>query len=750
MNSHPTVVPFLLLVAATTLSAQDPVTTRELPPGPTSVRQSTAIEQRGNHVFAGGFDYEATLDGTGMRFVPALGMAAASTQQLALRLRAVGRASAPIPAAALTAQPAIAGHQVSYPRGETMRERYDVTPAGLQLSWHFATPPAGTGDLVVHYDLDTTLPLAAAAAGTLSFHLPGIGGVGIGAVTGIDALGRRIAGELRLHEKVLELRLAAAFVDEAAYPLVLDPLIGTQFLAETGGWNDSASDVAYDATNDMWLVVFRRVFSAASQAIRAQRISGAGALVGSFLSLVSTINVNHPTVANLNLRDTFVVAWQQAPSMFEPYDIVCLSVNAATGATSVATSIAAAAGDEIHPDATGDNTTSDDEAMIAYEQPGAGIKIASVTVAAAGAQPTLQGTTVVTTNTAASNPAISKSQPSATTYAIVWTDVSGLNTRLRARALNRNGSLLGSEITVTTGSTLLGTGPGNVDVDGNGTEFLVVYDFTETAATNGERDVWCRGLNWNGTALTASSAFTAINTTATTDQQDPAVALCQYKYLVLYADQLLPGANNYDIRGVELGANCATCGNPIHLTGLNGSLTRNVEFRPAVASVYGGGLASDEALVTFSEADDTLPFESSIIAHRYEALGAGGARTILGTICGAGGTIGTAGGPFAVGNTDFRVTVTGVPAGALPFLLIGFPGGEVACGSCTYVNPVSSNFLLPSGSTAAYAYRLPCSTIAFVGVTVQTQWAMFNTTTSPCPAVPTLAFSQRLRLTLGL
>ncbi len=725
----------------------------ERPAGPedfAALRDATTLTIGHGTGTAGGWDYQATFGAEGTAFVPALGSTAPTTQHLRLRPQSIRRGQETVVTfdGALPAPVALADRTVAYPHRGDLSERYAVTPQGLALSWHFARPLGTAGDLVVRYQLDTSLPLpATGATDGLAFTLPKVGGVRIGGVTGIDARGQQAAGELRLDGAVLELRLPAAFVDRASHPLVLDPLIGTQFLAETGGWNDNASDAAYDATNDVYLVVYRRAFSATSVAIRAQRISGAGTLVGGFLAIASGANVGNPTVANLGLRDTFVVAWQQAASTWEPFDLNCCSVNAANGSTSATVTIAGGTGDEIDPDAAGDPGF-DDEALIAYTVVGAGIRIANVTVASQGGVPALLNTTTVTADATAELPAISKSPRGLTAvYVVAWKETSGSSQRVQAQAMNRDGVLQGAQANVTNGSTLFGL-PGTPDIDGDGTDFVVVYDYQEGGGSF-ERNVWCRGLRWSGGVLSPSTTFTPLDTRTQTDQRSPAVAFCRYRYMVFYADQLLPGSFNYDIRGIELGANCQLCGTLVTLTGVNGTALRNVEWMPAVCSQY-AGTDSDLGLLTFTESDDSPPFTSSLIAQRLQALGSGGAITLTGSACGAGGTIGTAGGPFAIGNTDFLVTLSGAQPSAVPFVLLGFPGGEQACGACLYTNPVASVFVLPSGGNAAYNWRIPCAAYQFLGMQVQAQWALVNTSANPCFLLSGLSFSQRVRLTLGL
>jgi len=726
--------------------AQDLVRQNAFEPA-ASVRESISVRQDGDTVQVGGWDFKATITAEGLHYVPALGMGAATTQHLAIRPVSYGRQSQqqPVLAGAALARGAI----VDCARGPGVVERYEVTPEGVALSWHFGARPAGRGDLIARYRLETSLPTVEQTAEGLGFHLPEVGGVHIGAVTGIDATGARVAGELRLEGEFLELSLPAAFVDEASFPLVLDPLIGTQFLATTDTtWNDSQPDVAYDDSNDIYLVVYRRVFSTTSQGLRAQRIDGSGALVGGFISIITSPGIANPTVANLNARDTFVVAWQSAASVIAPYDILCRSVNAANGAFSATATIASAAANEVDPDASGNNTTTDDRALIVYTVEGSGIRLARVSVASPGATPVLASTTTVTSGSTARWPTISKSNPSDSAYLIAYWEASATLGQIRVRACDRLGTLLGTSYFVVTNGSLITNPPGRMDVDGDGSDFVVAYEYPEgLSASFGEHDLWCRGINWNGTSLSANTTFTALDTAVNRDQRDPSVTFCRYKYIVLYADQFLTGVNNYDIRGLELSADCTSCGPNSLLTGLNTTLLRNVELAPAMASEYGSGSDSDEAMLVFTEADDSPPFTSSLVAQRYEAM-AGAPITTTGPTCGAGGQIYSSGGPFAVGNTDFQVNLSNIPPGGIPILLFAFPGSTLSCGPCTYVQNLASVFILPVGDTSSYTWSMPCSVAPYVGVSFVVQWATLNSGTTPCAALPSIAFSERMNLTL--
>jgi hypothetical protein len=748
-------ISFLMFWFAAAAAGQE-LATRALPlPRAESLRHATALEQGAEGLRGGGFDYAATFTATGMRYEPALGMAAPATQHLVLRPLAVGRGARVVQDLSNAAVGPLLGgaRRVSWQHGAGCSERYDVTPRGLQLSWQFDAPIAGSGDLFVRYRLDSSMPAMAAAEG-LAFHLPGVGGVGIGGVTGIDALGQQVPGSLHLDGSVLELRLPAEFVDRAKFPLVLDPLIGTQFAAAAGGYDDLESSVAYDAANSLYLVAFRRVFSAVAADIRAQRITSFGTLLGGFVAVASgLVDTARPKVVNLHLRDTFVVVWPQAASAGAERDIYAASVNAATGAVSATVAIASGPADQCQPDAAGDSSLLGERALVVYQEVvagnGNGIKCAVVGVSAPGAAPALVFTRVVTTSTAARDPAISRSPDPLRAYVCVWSEQVASIASVGAQALDRNGARMGNPLTVASGNTLLSGAPGAAAVDGDGSNFLCVYEVTEAAGSNAPRNLWGLPIAWNGVGLLPRTS-TPIDTRTGTDQASPAVAFCKYKFLVAYSDQALPSSDDYDVRVVELAANCNACGQPALLQGLNSTPLRNVEYQAALASKYGGGdFASDEALIVFTEADDAPPFTGSLVAQRYKALGGIGSVAFVGSSCGITGPNIAAVGAFAAGNTDFRIQCSGVPVGAVPVLLLGFPGGEVSCGNCVYTNPVTSLFVGATVTTSTYIYPLPCNTVPLVGLQLQAQWAVFQTASNPCPSVNSLSFTRRMRLTLG-
>ncbi|MCR9243686.1 MAG: hypothetical protein NXI31_01555 [bacterium] len=718
----------------------------------TRLREATSLRESGSGLHALAWDYQATFTAAGMRFVPALGEAAATTQHLAVELLDVRRGATAMPTADVG--PSRGADGVRYDRGGGLTEYYAIGPAGIELSLRFRTRPAGAGDLVARFRVDTSLipqPRQADEAG-VTLLLPGVGGVTIGGVTGIDANGRIAPGSLQLRDGVLELRLSAAFVDEAAYPMVLDPLIGTTIVATTGtSTTDTNAGVAYSTGRDEYAVVYCRTISAVQQEIRANFVGGLSGpgISGPFL-IAAAAAVAQPTVVSVPQQDALVVGWLQANSLFAPYELLSRSLASSNGAVGVTTVI----GNRVEKfDMAADNGPAGNRVLYFYDTPASGgpgteIRLDGFSLPSGGGAPVFNSRTVLDSTTwTFGDLAISRSQQSNGACITCWSESIGSLQFLNAQACDLAGSPIGSSNVIESSTGEFGT----VAVDGDGTEFLVAYGH----AANGERDIEGIPLMLVGTTLIEGSTVQLAGG-VNTEQVQPALAWCRYKYVFVWADQVLANTFNYDVRGVELDRNGTPCGATFRLLGLNSTIYRAVEFQPAIASQMSGGLQlvagdGDEALIVFTEADDAPPFSSDVIGHRVRALGGGGTIAYAGTSCGNPGVIGTSGGPAAVGNTDFRVTLANAPVNAVPFLTIGFPGGETVCGACSLNNQVAALFIFPQNGGAEFQQPLPCSIGPFVGTTLQFQWTLLNSGASPCPLFPGIGASatRRLQITIG-
>ena len=137
----------------------------------------------------------------------------------------------------------------------------------------------------------------------------------------------------------------------------------------------------------------------------------------------------------------------------------------------------------------------------------------------------------------------------------------------------------------------------------------------------------------------------------------------------------------------------------------------------------------------------------AVANHLGFSLGSTGVLTV-GSACGGAGVISSSG-DFRLGSTNFAVNLQGAPAGSLPFLALGFPGGESTCGACTFVNAASYSYVPLNGSAATWQWLLPTNP-SFVGTVVGSQWLLLQTVSTACSNVPGLAATARLHMALGL
>jgi hypothetical protein len=733
MNSTHSLLVAAALVSSTASLAQDPAAARHLTGQPSVVQgRSCGLAAQDGVLVAVGADYKAAFLPTGIAFTPALGERAPHNLPLRLDLESIGRGDTVLHDGR-DVPPAGAGLRVVYDHGAIV-ERYDVGAAGIEQSFVFAERPAGKGDLVVRCRTDSELTARANGDGTLSFRREELGGVRIGQVTGIAANGARCAGMLRLDGGAIELSLPAAFVDEAPLPLVLDPVIGTEFLVYSA--NDGYDpDSAYDEASDRYLVVWNRRYSFTDIDVYAQRVSAAsGALVGGTLIVDATVStVRRPRAAYVHAAQRCLVVWQRSASPLGPWDVECRSVSVVDGAMSAIVAVATTAADEFAPVVGGDATGSDDEAIVVWETD-AGIQACQMTLLLPDPVPT--ASVMLSTSVLDNTPAISKTCGASLRHVVVWQRSQLLSdAEIVAQAVDRNLALQGGLSTVTANTVT----DGAPAVDGNGTTFMVAWERTE--ASGSTRDIACATLTFTGSGLAVATAETALEATRGEDEYAPDIAILGSRFCVVYAERA--GALLDDCHAWLVNTNCTTCNAKIGLDGLNGA-GWNRESSPRIASEF-VSTGDDTALIAFNEALDAPPFTSRVVAQRVENQSAGTPPVPVSGACGGG--IAGASGPFVVGNAGFQFTLSGAdPAGVL-FLSLGFPGPGLPCGACSLTQPVSFDFKPNLGGSAISLFAIPCDP-AYVGTTLEFQWVAFNTAVNSCPAAPGLATTRRMQVTL--
>lgn len=701
-------------------------------------------------LLAGSPTYAARFDPGAVEITAALGRTAPRIFPLRVSLSSVSRGDHELLAAAAPAPaPSLHGDSVRYHHGRGVVERYDVRADGIKQSVVFATRPAGSGDLVVSYAVATDMECEPAErADELLFRASHLGGITVGAVTGIDARGRRVRGHMSFDGERLELALPHAFVETASYPLELDPLFGPQL--NTGvSFADGAPDVAYDESSDIWGIAFEFPASATTSAVWIMRHDAVtGTRLGGTAVSTGGGNQGRPAIASVNGADRFLIVWQDDSA--GNGDIRCRAVRATDGAMSLPVTIAGTPATELAPDVGGDAFDGPDlEALVVWEETGAGIQAVQVTVPVNTGDPFVTGSVVtLDPGPQSTNPTISKSGGSdpgtGGRYVVAWEATIGGTVLIGFLGVDRDLNVLAAP-SFTTGGAM----PGDPDVDGDGTRFLLVFETLEGVAP-GPSDVWCQPLEFcsGGTMLCGVPSGPVANVQGD-DERQPAVACLGPMFAVAWSDRNPLSTTDYRIHVTNVVPGTTQLCNAPAVTGVaSGYLCAN----PGLCAKRSAGADSTEALLSFEEANNTSG-NSLLRSHRYRPFTGGTVTPVNGTSgCGTGGTAGTDG-PFAVGNPDFLLTLSGAdPTAAVAFLLFDTIQGPIStCGPCAWINPQIVAPLIPVGAgEAEVALPLPCDA-GFLGFTMDVQWLVLTpgSVSPPCPLFPYASASGAIRLVMA-
>jgi hypothetical protein len=739
-----------------------------------SLRSGVGVQagvQPGSHLITGP-DFSALVDTRGLELTPFLGKRAPTTQHLRLSFQGIAHGAVNLAVGAEQGPLTLNGTHAERPLGLGIVERFDASEAGVEVSYLFPARPAGSGDLVVALGLDSTFGEPTPTAdGGLEFLLDGVGGVRIGAVTGIDADGDQAAGSLEFRDGQLFLRLPGSFVDSADYPMVLDPLVGSVLSVAPdsifGSTDDLRPDAAFDASTDQYLVVWERQVSATESRIFGRRISSNGTFNNSAgqLSVVGGTNrtCHNPAVCNVNRNNKFVVVYEMSENALfggTSYSIQMLTLDANYGSVIQVPQLVfgSTGGAQLSPDVCGEGIEAgagvlgdflvvwDDNSnlRLAYRHYGfdnGGALDSSDPV-----------TTLVNDNTAAllfhGDPAIARSSGVYGKTMVVYNRFGtfGGNTSIRAQGLNITGSVAGSSVILTAPATGTVARP---DIDGFDRTFVAAWEYND-----GSNNVNIRGLPISldvSVGTTTPGALAQFTTTSSfADTTKPAVGFSYGKTWIGYrSNSILTGTSSLAIRGFDTNT-CVACEGAFTLgTGAQSS----DEWIAVATPTSGGAYYDDRGLAVWSAPDSssTLDVNCQLLVNNAQA----GSYTNLGGGCGTAGTLAFNGAP-SIGSSWWYTSLTNLPFTTLAaFYNITTASSTIAipCGACLWMPfEISGTSLVQFdqqlGGTASAVAMIPCNP-NLVGANLIVQWTVVNPLASPCLAFPSLSISDRWRMTIG-
>ncbi len=134
-------------------------------------------------------------------------------------------------ASADLARPQVAGTTVTFSRGPGFEETYEGRESGIEQIFKIADPLPRGADLRIRGSFESPLERERVAGRGVLFKLGGKELLSYGEPTVIDARGRIVPGQLSIEGDSLCLAFPADRLEGLEYPIVVDPLIGSNFLA---------------------------------------------------------------------------------------------------------------------------------------------------------------------------------------------------------------------------------------------------------------------------------------------------------------------------------------------------------------------------------------------------------------------------------------------------------------------------------------------------------------------------------------
>jgi hypothetical protein len=683
----------VLLSLAGRLVAQAP---RIVLDDPIRIGRGASLQVDEGTLLALGTDYKATFADGRVVYTPMLGLAAPRDLPFALEVTHTGRGELRAVGAAATTWRDL---RVELARPE-LREQLDVRPEGLKQSFVFARLPAGRGDLVVRARVQTELRAERTASdGSMQFVFPGAGGVEVGQVIGIDANGARATGTLRTDGTSIDFVLPAAFVEHAALPLVLDPLLGTVLVAG-GATADRDPDASLlGAPFNRYLVVWAQAVSAANQDLRAQRLTAAGALIGNPFPIESSAT-SADTVQVLESRHTshWFVVWHQAGDIHGRF---VDAFGAALGAFGIATGAAV----QSLPDLGGGNVSGNSEIVCVWRDATANAIMASridALTQTAGPEVTLARGSALTR---LDEPAISPQNP-LRRLLVTWSATSTAtgNATVRGLVIDPDATALSNAVTIAGSGVLNATDP---SCAGDSSQWVVAYETASLLATGAA----CVDVGFDQGQITVGAPRTI--TAAGGPVRNPAVERLTGSVLIAYAS---PDATGHDVAVVSI--------DPLTCQDCEGTLPVNtVDNGPDVAICSRADLSPslDEGLILFT----SLVSAGDVFVRRFTTSDGQATRLIGG--CAPGELYATC---ARVGNPGFAVTMRNGVAGAPVFAVLAFAAANVPCGPCRIVPDLATGFataLGPVGANGEAVATLPLPLDGgLIGLSVVSQFVYFG------------------------
>ena len=261
--------------------------------------------------------YEASFTEKGLSFVPLRGEGVKG-EEMGFSLKAIHAGDEVL---SFTKEGfEVEENRITYALSRSVEEVYIAREEGVEQVFYVNAPLSSKQeDLVFTVAVETGLRTKAGPQGIGFFDETGKKVASYGTVTVFDARGREMTFLPELTGELIALVVPGAFLKDAAYPVTVDPLIGSDFAICDEALEQSQQAMAFDGTN--YLVVWHDARNG-NYDIYGQRVNTVGGLVGTDFAIcnqddyqtgpaVAFDGTNYLVVWELQAHPTYDIHGQQ-------------------------------------------------------------------------------------------------------------------------------------------------------------------------------------------------------------------------------------------------------------------------------------------------------------------------------------------------------------------------------------------------------------------------------------------------------
>lgn len=263
-------------------------------------------------IWAAGGNYKVHCTVDGFRFLAAPADPAVDAAEIRFELvhASAGGHAIALPKVA----PEWRHQRIQWQRGKLV-ERLDVRHDGVEQSF-VVDGVEQRGELALELRVATNLLGEDLGNGV---RFTGAADIGYSEAIAIDANGNRSMAPTELRGDRLSIRVPAAFVEQAAFPLVVDPWIASRTVHSTS-LAVGHTDVAWNESSHSWALTFERRFAANDTDVYVQNLGQDLTPVGALAGIdISSQVWQKPAIANMRIDARLLVVAQVSDDDPAPY-----------------------------------------------------------------------------------------------------------------------------------------------------------------------------------------------------------------------------------------------------------------------------------------------------------------------------------------------------------------------------------------------------------------------------------------------